>query len=61
MRYDEELRRVVIEPIELPQEYRKFDFKMPWENFPKFRDIEHNTAKIANAKEAQKTKEIPDK
>ena len=30
--------RVVQEPLELAQEYRKFDLKNPWEVFPKFRD-----------------------
>ncbi|VDD74346.1 unnamed protein product [Mesocestoides corti] len=61
MRYDEELKRIVIEPVELAQEYRKFDFKTPWENFPKFRDVEKNTARIADAKEGQKAKGISDK
>lgn len=61
MRYDEELKRVVIEPIELAQEYRKFDFKTPWESFAKFRNPEHNTAKIANVEETHKAKEIPER
>ena len=30
-RYDDTLRRVVIEPLELTQEFRLFDFKSPWE------------------------------
>ena len=30
--------RVVQEPLELAQEYRKFDLKNPWEVFPNFRD-----------------------
>lgn len=30
LRYDDTLRRIVIEPIELSQEYRFFDFKNPW-------------------------------
>jgi len=38
MRYDDELRRVVYEPVELSQEYRKFDLAAPWEQFPKFRE-----------------------
>ena len=37
VRYDEEQRRVVIEPIELTQDYRKFDLSTPWETFPKVR------------------------
>merc|ERR1712210_429346 len=38
MRYDDELRRVVYEPVELSQEYRKFDLAAPWEQFPNFRE-----------------------
>jgi len=37
-RYDDELRRVVQEPVELAQEFRKFDLAAPWEQFPKLRD-----------------------
>ncbi|KAM7538982.1 hypothetical protein Aperf_G00000047522 [Anoplocephala perfoliata] len=61
MRYDEELKRVVIEPIELAQEYRKFDFKLPWESFDKFRDSRQNVAKIANSDESKGTNAISDK
>jgi len=38
VRYDDDLMRVVQEPLELAQEYRKFDLKNPWEVFPNFRD-----------------------
>lgn len=31
MRYDEEQKRVVYEPVELRQEFRNFDFLSPWE------------------------------
>jgi NADH-quinone oxidoreductase subunit C len=31
VRYDEELKRVVYEPVKLVQEYRQFDFMSPWE------------------------------
>ena len=31
MRYDEEAKRVVYEPVSLTQEYRRFDFMSPWE------------------------------
>lgn len=31
VRYDDELKRVVYEPVSLPQEYRQFDFMSPWE------------------------------
>ncbi|CAF1636107.1 unnamed protein product [Adineta ricciae] len=51
VRYDEEQRRVVIEPIELTQDYRKFDLSTPWETFPKFRNPIHDDSKKANAPE----------
>jgi NADH-quinone oxidoreductase subunit C len=31
LRYDDELKRVVYEPVSLQQEYRSFDFLSPWE------------------------------
>ncbi|PWE33944.1 NADH-quinone oxidoreductase subunit C [Maritimibacter sp. 55A14] len=31
LRYDEEQKRVVYEPVKLVQEYRMFDFMSPWE------------------------------
>jgi NADH-quinone oxidoreductase subunit C len=31
LRYDDELKRVVYEPVNLQQEYRSFDFVSPWE------------------------------
>jgi NADH-quinone oxidoreductase subunit C len=31
VRYDEELKRVVYEPVKLTQEFRQFDFLSPWE------------------------------
>ena len=31
VRYDEALKRVVYEPVKLPQEFRNFDFLSPWE------------------------------
>jgi NADH/F420H2 dehydrogenase subunit C len=33
VRYDEAQKRVVCEPIELAQEFRKFDFTSPWNGF----------------------------
>ena len=30
LRYDEELKSIVYEPIELSQEFRFFDFQTPW-------------------------------
>lgn len=34
VRYDEERKRVVYEPVKLIQEYRQFDFLSPWEGAP---------------------------
>ena len=31
VRYDDEVKRVVYEPVELKQEFRNFDFLSPWE------------------------------
>jgi len=31
VRYDDEAKRVVYEPVKLPQEFRAFDFLSPWE------------------------------
>lgn len=37
VRYDDEKKRVVVEPLELAQEFRKFELEAPWEQFPNFR------------------------
>ena len=34
VRYDDELKRVVYQPVELIQEFRDFDFMSPWEGAP---------------------------
>ncbi|KAG7315291.1 hypothetical protein KOW79_021379 [Hemibagrus wyckioides] len=38
VRYDDELKRVVAEPVELAQEFRKYDLNSPWESFPAYRE-----------------------
>eukprot|EP00116_Pleurobrachia_bachei_P007847 sb/3468109/ len=38
VRYDNELARIVYEPVEVAQEFRKFDLDTPWELFPKHRE-----------------------
>ena len=48
VRYDEEVKRVVCEPIELAQEFRKFDLGSPWETFPNYRQ------QIEESKEKEK-------
>ena len=35
VRYDDEEKRVVYEPVRLPQEFRSFDFLSPWEGTPR--------------------------
>lgn len=37
VRYDDEQKRVVVEPLELAQEFRRFELAAPWEQFPNFR------------------------
>jgi NADH-quinone oxidoreductase subunit C len=34
VRYDDEQKRVVYEPVRLQQEFRRFDFLSPWEGMP---------------------------
>ena len=36
VRYDDEQKRVVYEPVKLPQEFRQFDFLSPWEGNPEY-------------------------
>lgn len=36
VRYDDEQKRVVVEPLELAQEFRRFELSAPWEQFPNF-------------------------
>lgn len=40
VRYDDEVKRVVVEPLELTQEFRKFDLVGPWEQFPAYSSAE---------------------
>lgn len=35
LRYSEEHKRVVYEPVRLPQDFRTFDFMSPWEGAPR--------------------------
>ena len=34
LRYDDELNRVVYQPVQLVKEFREFDFMIPWEGAP---------------------------
>ena len=31
VRYDDEQKRIIYEPVKLPQDFRNFDFLSPWE------------------------------
>ncbi len=46
VRYDDEVKRVVCEPLELAQEFRKFDIGSPWEKFPAFREKAENETDV---------------
>ena len=35
LRYDDEKKAIVYEPVKLQQEFRNFDFEMPWEGAKK--------------------------
>jgi len=59
VRYDDEVKRVVVEPVELTQEFRKFDLSSPWEQFPKFRD--RDSAPSEEVPTAPPVKPIPPK
>jgi NADH-quinone oxidoreductase subunit C len=39
VRYDEEAKRVVYDPVSLPQDYRTFDFLSPWEGMLKREEV----------------------
>ncbi|KAG8233849.1 hypothetical protein J437_LFUL006872 [Ladona fulva] len=58
VRYDDEKKRVVVEPLELAQEFRRFELSSPWEQFPNFRNApgieEVDTSGSAGAKEPEK-------
>lgn len=46
VRYDDEVKRVVAEPVELSQEFRKFDLNTPWEVFPAYREPKEVAPKL---------------
>lgn len=48
--------RVVIEPLELTQEFRKFDLQSPWETFPTFRETSEITEIPLPGEEGKKDK-----
>lgn len=56
VRYDDEVKRVVCEPVELSQEFRKFDLSVPWEQFPAFRQSEPLPPGNSNAEKKEEKK-----
>lgn len=53
VRYDDEQKRVVVEPLELAQEFRRFELAAPWEQFPNFR-ANPASEEVTNASEPPK-------
>ena len=53
VRYDNELGRVVYEPVEVAQEFRKFEMDTPWELFPNYREVPQHLLEAAAEKAAQ--------
>lgn len=56
VRYDDEVKRVVCEPIEMAQEFRKFDLGSPWEVFPAHRASADEPKKVPQPPPAQPKK-----
>ncbi|XP_025196729.1 NADH-ubiquinone oxidoreductase subunit 9 [Melanaphis sacchari] len=52
VRYDDEKKRVVVEPLEMSQEFRRFELSTPWEQFPNFRSA--NTVEEVVSAEKEK-------
>lgn len=46
VRYDDNKKRVVVEPLEMAQEFRRFELSTPWEQFPNFRNAPPPTEEI---------------
>ena len=45
VRYNEDKKKVVYEPVKLEQEYRKFDFESPWEGTSYIKEEKNNFEK----------------
>ena len=54
VRCDEDVKRVVCEPLELAQEFRKFELGSEWEQFPAHRDREVNIKQISQGESFRK-------
>ena len=53
VRYDNEVGRVVYEPVEVAQEFRKFEMDTPWELFPNYREVPEHLLEAAAEKAAE--------
>ena len=42
VKYDNELSRIVTEPVKLDQEYRNFDYNSPWQGTEYIKEIKKN-------------------
>ncbi|XP_050419880.1 NADH dehydrogenase [ubiquinone] iron-sulfur protein 3, mitochondrial [Adelges cooleyi] len=51
VRYDDDKKRVVVEPLEMTQEFRRFELSTPWEQFPNFRNASPSTEEVPVDKE----------
>ena len=49
LRYDDEMKRVVYQPVHLVQEFRDFDFMSPWEGAPHILPGDEKAAMAPNA------------
>lgn len=57
VRFCEEERRIVYEPVELPQEFRKFELAPSWEQFPAYKQsVEDQSRQIESPSEQEATK-----
>ena len=54
VRYDDEKKRVVVEPLEMSQEFRRFELSTPWEQFPNFRSASPVTEEVVSADKEKK-------
>ncbi|CAI6350048.1 unnamed protein product [Macrosiphum euphorbiae] len=54
VRYDDEKKRVVVEPLEMSQEFRRFELSTPWEQFPNFRSASPTTEEVVSADKEKK-------
>uniref|UniRef100_A0A6G1SP93 NADH dehydrogenase [ubiquinone] iron-sulfur protein 3, mitochondrial n=1 Tax=Aceria tosichella TaxID=561515 RepID=A0A6G1SP93_9ACAR len=55
VRFDEEMRNIVYEPVELPQEFRKFELSPTWEQFPAYKQAAEEPEKIESGEQGATT------